>query len=226
MTLNEIKEFYIYFPITLAFQKVVPIDDFHRSYLSEFLIQREGFFFIGDFIGGNRLRSRCRMLRGSLCRLHSRGKPLQCQVVPFSVTFPEEYQDKVIKQRKRDAFRGCEGFNEGEVVWRGVFENRELKSNFYRLRENMMSQRDLLQRILDSVSDGDAYKMLVRRERGILEMPIPRDFYGETIVRANIDKPQEFIREQKRLLSYELTIGSQKNPIFSEALREIEAFKI
>lgn len=227
ITLDEIGKFYSHFPITIAFQKIIPVDDFHAQYLSDFLRKKDGFFIVGDFVAGNRLKRRCSKLKNSLCQLQNTGKPLQCRVVPFSVTFPEEYQDRVINYRRKGAFRNCKGFSSNSnLLWSGRFEDRELSINFYKLKENMRAQQEILSNILNTLSGSKAYKIFMERETGLLELPIPRDFLILILEKANIEKPQDFLIHQKKLISSELSAGQTRNPLFSEALRELEALAI
>lgn len=227
ITLDEIGKYYSDFPITIAFQKIIPVDEFHAQYLSDFLIKKERFFIVGDFVAGNRLKRRCSKLKNSLCQLHNTGKPLQCRVVPFSVTFPEEYQDRVINYRRKGAFRNCKGFSsKSNILWRGRFEDRELSICFYKLKENMRAQREILFSILNTLSGSKTYKIFIEKETGLLELPIPRAFLFDILERAKIEKPEDFIRHQKRLLISELSAGQTRNPLFSEALEELEAISI
>ncbi len=136
ITLQEINKVYRFFPITIGFIKIYPVNDIHREYLKDITFNYKSFFIIGDFIAGNRFKEECKMLKDSLCTLHGDLKPLQCKVIPFSVTFPEEMQDMVIKERRNKAFKKCGGFKEDfPIVWEGHFNSNELKTAFYSLKK-------------------------------------------------------------------------------------------
>lgn len=227
LTLDEIKRFYNYFPITIAFQKIFPIDNFHADYLEDFVIKYDQNFIIGDFVAGNRLKRKCSRLKNSLCNLHEIGKPLQCSVIPFSVTFPEEYQDRVINERRRGAFKNCRGFDEKfKVLWRGKFQEQSLINDFYSLRKNIKAQRDILYKVLSYFIRTQTFSLFIRGFSGIFELPIPRDSYRLLLIQAQIENPEQFLNSQKRLIINELSARHSRNPLFSDALREIENVKI
>ncbi|MGB9711440.1 MAG: hypothetical protein ACPLZA_08135 [Thermodesulfovibrio sp.] len=226
VTLREIDRFYRFFPITVGFRKIYPFNSVHENYIKNFAIVYKTSYIIGDFIAGNRLKKRCRMLKNSLCSLHGKSKPLQCSVIPFSVTFPEELQDLVITERRRGAFKACKGFHEDAmVVWDGEFVDKELKENFYKHFENFLFQRELMERIFLKFEDNLFFKKFVHSQNGFFEVPIIPEFIDEICRIASMDK-SEFIKAQRSLFIKELTVGGIKNSLFIDALNVLEEVTI
>lgn len=226
LTMGEIGRLFKFFPITAGFRKIYPFNPFHRIYIQDFTIIYGGFYIIGDFIGGNRLKRRCRLLRDSLCSIHEL-KPLQCRIIPFSVTFPEELQNLVITEKTKGAFRSCEGFKEpAAVVWNGKFIDTELKESFYKLKENMISQKNIMEKIFLIFKDTPLFKKFIHTDDGLFEVPLLPEVINEICNTAGIQKRTEFLKIQKTLFINELTAGGIKNSLFIDALNAIERFKI
>lgn len=225
ITLKELDRFYKIFPITLGFRKLHPFNDFHKAYIEDFAIKYKSFYIIGDFIAGNRLRKRCRMLKEALCSLHNKNKPLQCSVVPFSVTFPENLQDIVIVERRKGAFRTCKGFDDNAPsVWNGEFTDPILKENFYELRQNLVFQRNIVGRLFFKCENSPFFRKFITEEQGFFEIPIISDFIDEVCNIAQVDK-FEFVKMQRSLFVKELTVGGVKNSLFIEALNVLDGVK-
>lgn len=227
ITLSEIDKLYKFFPITIGFRKVFPFNSEHEKYLQEITFNYKNFYIIGDFIAGNRFSKKCRLLKNSICTLHGTVKPLQCHVIPFSVTFPEEYQDKVIKEKLKSSFRNCKGFNEEfPPIWNGNFIDLELKNNFYRLKEAIHSQVGLMEKIFATLLKNPFFPKFIFSKEGFLEIPIMIQFIEEICHKALVNSMQNFIEIQKYLLIKELTVEGSKNSLFIEALDEIDKIKI
>lgn len=227
ITLSEIAKLYKFFPITIGFRKVFPYNSEHAKYLQDITFNYKNFYIIGDFIAGNRFSKKCKLLKNSLCSLHGPLKPLQCRVIPFSVTFPEEYQDKVIKEKRKSTFRNCKGFNEEfPTIWNGNFIDFELKSNFHELKEAIHYQLELMEKIFAIlVNNPYFYKFIISKE-GLLEIPLINQFIEEICLKASVDSIKNFIEMQKYLLLKEITMESSKSSLFIEALDEIDKIKI
>lgn len=227
LTLKEIEKLYRFFPITIGFRKIYPFNLAHQTYIEDFAIKYKNSYIIGDFIGGNRLKKRCRMLKDSLCSLHGKFKPLQCQLIPFSVTFPEELQALVIAEKRKGAFRACKGFHENApVIWHGEFTDLKLRENFYSLRENLVFQRDIMEKIFLKFENNVFFQKFIQAESGFFEVPIIADFIDELCNTASIQNKTDFFKTQKSLFINELTVGGIKNSLFIDALNVIEALKI
>lgn len=225
LTIKEIGSFYRFFPITIGFRKIYPFNSAHRAYIEDFAIKYKNFYIIGDFIAGNRLKKRCRMLKDSLCSIHN-FKPLQCKIIPFSVTFPEDLQDLVIAEKRKGAFRACRGFyDDAPVIWDGKFKEGEIKENFYKLRENLVSQRELMERILLRFEDNPLFKKFILAQSGFFEVPIVANFIDEICDFVCADR-KEFVKLQKSLFIKELMVGGIKNSLFIDAVEALEALKI
>lgn len=225
LTLKEIKKLYRFFPVTIGFRKIFPLNSAHKSYIEEIAIKYKNFYIIGDFVAGNRLKKRCQMLKDSLCLINS-FKPLQCSVIPFSVTFPEELQNLVIAKKRQGAFKFCKGFiDDSKLVWDDKFVDKELRENFYKLLENFIFQRDIIEKIFLKFENNPFFKKLIQSEEGLFEVPIISDFIDEICGIASIDK-KEFIKFQKSLFVRELTVGGIKNSLFIDALNTLESVKI
>lgn len=222
LTLEEIGRLFKFFPITAGFRKIYPINSFHRVYIQDFAIIYGGFYIIGDFIGGNRLKRRCRLLKDSLCSIHEL-KPLQCKVIPFSVTFPEEFQNLVITEKRKGAFRACEGFKEtAPVVWSEKFIDAELKENFYKLKENMVYQKNIMEKIFLTFKNSPLFKKFIHSEEGLFEVPLLPEIIDEICNIVGIQNKTEFLKAQKILFINELTVSGIKNSLFIEALDAIK----
>ncbi len=223
ITLQEISKVYRFFPITIGFIKIYPVNNIHREYLKDITFNYKNFFIIGDFIAGNRFKEKCKMLKDSLCTLHGGPKPLQCRIVPFSVTFPEEMQDLVIKERRNRAFKKCEGFKENlPLVWDGSFKSNELKTAFYSLRENISNQRELMEKIFASLQGNPVLSRFIISPDGLFEIPVPNYFFEELLTKASIKSPGDFLRSQKQLFVNELKDSRNKDLFIMEALKNIE----
>lgn len=227
ITLSEIAKLYKFFPITIGFQKVFPFDSEHENYLKDITFKYKNFYIIGDFIAGNRLLKKCRFLKNSLCSIHGELKPFQCRVIPFSVTFPEVYQDIVIKEKRKGAFRFCKGFEENfPIIWNYKFTDSELKTNFYKLKEALSVQIDLMEKIFADITTTPFFSQFMLSKDGLLEVPIISKFIEETCVRALIENPKDFIKKQKAMFITELTIEGYKNSLFIQALDIIDKIRI
>ncbi len=223
VSLPELKNFYRFFPITLAFQKVYPIDSFHENYIKDITFRYADFYIIGDFIAGNRFNKKCRHLKNSLCALHGKTKPLQCKIIPFSVTFPEKYQDIVIKEKRKLAFKNCKGFMENTpIIWNGFFLEESLKSDFEQLRKGLMSQRDIMEKIFKASNKSVNFSKFLLSKSGILELPLTEELINELFYRCYIEDPVDFLKYQKSFFIRELMNNNSKNSIFSQALSIIE----
>lgn len=221
--LPELRKFYKYFPITVAFQKVYPLDSYHENYIKDITFKYGDFYIIGDFIAGNRFNKKCRHLRNSLCLLHGKTKPLQCKIVPFSVTFPENYQNIVIKERRKSAFKNCKGFRENAPkIWQGSFLDEALKSDFEQLRKSLIFQKELMERIFKASKKSINFSKFILSKFGILELPLTEEFIYELFNRGHIEEPVDFLKQQKRFFITELMNNTSKNSLFSEALSIIE----
>lgn len=227
ITLEEINKFYKLFPITIGFRKVYPLDSLHSNYLNDITFKYKNFFIIGDFIAGNRFRKKCQLLKNSLCTLHGQQKPLQCIVIPFSVTFPEEYQDKVVREKKKGSFKNCAGFgNNFPIVWDRTFKDIELRNNFYRLKEALRLQVDLMEKIFSQLTETPFFSKFIISKDGLFEVPLTEKFLKETFMRASIENLTDFITIQKAMFIRELTTEKFKNSLFTEALNVIEKINI
>ncbi len=219
VTLPEINAIYKLFPITIGFRKIYPINNTHRDYLKELTFTYRNFFIIGDFIAGNRFKSKCRMLKNSLCSIHSDLKPLQCRIVPFSITFPEEMQDLVIKERRSKAFKKCKGFDESfSVIWNGSFSDSSLKKGFYTLKKNFSAQKELMEKIFITLEKNPFFGKFLLYPDGLLEIPIPTDFFEK----LGIDNIADFVKSQRKLFIREIEDDKDKSILFIEALKHIE----
>lgn len=218
LTIGEISKLFKFFPITVGFRKIYPINSSHRIYIKDFAIIYKGFYIIGDFIAGNRLKRRCKLLKDSLCSIQE-FKPLQCRVIPFSVTFPEELQNLVITEKRKGAFRRCEGFEEtAPVIWKEQFINEELKENFYKLKENMVSQRNIMEKIFLTFKDNPLFKKFIYSNEGLFEVPLLPEIIDELCSIAMVQNKIEFLKVQKKLFIQELTVSGIKNSLFIDAL--------
>ncbi|MCX7988643.1 MAG: hypothetical protein N2647_04305 [Thermodesulfovibrio sp.] len=227
INLKEINKLYKFFPITIGFRKVYPVDSLHSNYLQDITFKYKNFYIIGDFIAGNRFSKRCRLLKNSLCTIHGEQKPLQCMIIPFSITFPEEYQDKVIREKKKGAFKNCNGFvNNFPIVWDGKFMNIELKNNFYKLKEALNFQVDLMEKIFAQLRETLFFSKFIISKDGLFEVPLTENFIKEIFIRASIEDPAEFIRIQKAMFIKELTTENFKNSLFIEALSILDKLRI
>uniref|UniRef100_A0A7C4AII7 YkgJ family cysteine cluster protein n=1 Tax=Thermodesulfovibrio aggregans TaxID=86166 RepID=A0A7C4AII7_9BACT len=227
LTANEIGRLFKFFPITAGFRKIHPVSSSHKVYLQDFAIVYGGFYIIGDFIAGNRLKRRCRMLKESLCSIHGELKPLQCRIIPFSVTFPEDFQALVIAEKRKGAFRACKGFKEkAPLVWNGQLIEPELKENFYKLRENLIFQRNMMEKIFFSFKNTPQFKKFINAEEGLFEVPLLPEVIDEICEITGIQNRTEFLKVQKTLFINELVAGGIKNSLFIDALNAIERFKI
>jgi len=225
ITIKEIGRLYKYFPITISFRKIYPFDSFHRNYLENIAFRYKNFHIIGDFIAGNRMRKKCSFLKNSLCSINDI-KPLQCRIMPFSVTFPEEYQHLVISQKRKEAFRYCKGFMEdAPVVWEEKFVDKHLKEDFYRLRDYIREQRDILEKIFLTLEGMPPFDKFIAFQKGILEVPIINDFAKDIFSCAGINNIDEFIKFQKSLFIKDAMTDGIKNSLFIEALNMIEKMK-
>ncbi|WP_353683692.1 hypothetical protein V4D30_07355 [Thermodesulfovibrio sp. 3907-1M] len=226
LTLKESGRLYRFFPITVGFRKIHPFNSSHKTYIEEFAIKYKNSYIIGDFIAGNRFKKRCKMLRDSLCSLHGKEKPLQCNVIPFSVTFPEDLQDLVITERKKGAFRACKGFHDdAPLIWDGEFTDKELKENFYKLQQNLIFQKNIMERIFLEFENNPFFRKFMMNENSLFEVPVIPEFIDEICSIASIDK-SEFIKAQRSLFIKELTVGGIKNSLFIDALNVIEEIRI
>lgn len=227
LTLKEIVKLFKFFPITLGFRKIQPFNAEHKVYLDDISIEYRGFYIAGDFIGGNRFKKRCRLLKNSLCTIHNQLKPLQCRVIPFSVTFPEFLQDLVIVDKKRGAFRECKGFYaDAPLIWDGQFIDKSLKENFDILKKHLMFQRDIVEKIFLSLEGNSLFKKFIQTGDGFLEVPILPEFVDEICSVTGILDRVEFLRAQKSLFVKELTFRGMKNSLFIDALNTIEQLRI
>ncbi|MDI6713932.1 MAG: hypothetical protein QMD43_02745 [Thermodesulfovibrio sp.] len=225
LTLKELNRLYRFFPVTIGFRKIFPLNSDHKAYIEEIAIKFRNFYIIGDFVAGNRLKKRCQMLKNFLCSINS-FKPLQCSVIPFSVTFPEELQNLVIAKKRQGAFKSCKGFHDdAKLVWDVEFTDKELRENFYKLRQNFIFQRSIMEKIFFKFENNPFLKKLMQSEEGLFEVPIISDFIDEICGFASIDK-KEFIKVQKSLFIRELTVGGVKNSLFIDALNALESVKI
>jgi len=227
VTIKELGKLYRFFPITAGFRKIYPFNSFHKEYLEAFAIKYKSFYIIGDFVAGNRLKKRCRLLKDSLCSIHGSLKPLQCNIIPFSVTFPETMQNLVIAEKRRGVFKVCKGFHDdAPVVWNGEFTDPKLKENFYNLRENLVFQRHIIEKIFLRFENNVFFQKFIQTESGFFEVPILTDFIDEICNIALIQNKTDFLKAQKNLFINELTVGGIKNSLFIDALNAIEASNI
>lgn len=227
ITLEEIGIFYKLFPITIGFRKVYPVDSLHAKYLTDITFKYKNFFIIGDFIAGNRFRKKCQLLKNALCTLHNQQKPLQCIIIPFSVTFPEEYQDMVIKEKKSSSFKNCDGFGKvAPIVWEETFKDIKLRNNFYRLKEAIRLQVDLMENIFSHLTETPFFSKFIISKDGLLEVPLTEKFLKEIFMRASIENQTDFIKIQKAMFIRELTMEKFRNSLFIEALNVIEKINI
>ncbi|MCX8034011.1 MAG: hypothetical protein N3A00_01675 [Thermodesulfovibrio sp.] len=227
ITLAEIGKLYKFFPITAGFRKVYPFNAIHENYIQDITFKYKNFYIIGDFIAGNRLRKKCRFLKNSLCLIHGELKPFQCKVIPFSVTFPEEYQDIVIREKRKAAFRDCKGFQENfPIIWNGEFTGSELKSNFYKLKKELSAQIDLMEKIFADIDKSPFFYQFILSKDGLLEIPLINKFIEEICFRASIENPEDFIKRQRAMFITELTTEGYKNSLFTEALNVLDNIRI
>lgn len=227
ITLSEIEKLYRYFPITIGFRKVYPVDQFHENYLKELTFKYRHFYIIGDFIAGNRLSKKCRLLKNSLCSIQGKLKPLQCIIIPFSITFPEEYQDKVIKEKRKGAFRNCRGFHESfPLIWNGRFLDNELRIKFNCLKDSVASQREFMEKIFSELVENPFFSKFIFSQDGLFEVPIDEKILREICSKTSIENTKDFIRNQKKLFVSDLTNKGVKNSLFTEALHILEKIRI
>lgn len=148
-------------------------------------------------------------------------------IIPFSITFPEEYQDKVIREKKKGAFKNCNGFGKNfPIVWDGKFMNIELKNNFYKLKEALNFQVDLMEKIFAQLRENLFFSKFIISKDGLFEVPLTENFIKEIFIRASIEDPAEFIRIQKAMFIKELTTENLKNSLFIEALNILDKLRI
>lgn len=227
ITLAEIGKLYRLFPITIGFQKVYPFDSVHENYIQDITFKYKNFYIIGDFIAGNRLRKKCHFLKNLLCAIHGELKPFQCRVIPFSVTFPEEYQDIVIREKRKGTFKNCKGFERKfPIIWNGNLTDSELRSNFYKLKKALTAQIDLMEKIFNNITTSPFFSQFILSKDGLLEVPIISKFIEETCFRASIENPKDFINRQRVMFIKELTTEGYKNSLFTEALNIVDNIKI
>lgn len=227
LTFKEIGKLYKHFPITTGFRKIYPINSEHRAYLENIAIKYGVFYIIGDFIAGNRLKKRCRFLKDFLCSIHGDLKPLQCRVIPFSVTFPEKYQQIAVAEKRKSAFKFCKGFNDNApVLWYEEFKDKDLKDNFYQLKEEIEKQKEILQEFLLSLKQSASFKQFIQAENGILEIPLNSEIIQELFSKGIIKDKKEFVDTQKKLFIKEIWTDGMKNSLFVDALSVLEGIKI
>ncbi len=227
ITLSEIGKLYRFFPITIGFQKVYPFDSLHESYLKDITFKYKNYYILGDFIGGNRFSKKCRHLKHSPCSIHGKVKPLQCKIIPFSVTFPESYQDKVIREKRKGAFRNCKGFNENlPIIWNGHFLEKELSNNFYQLKDALMAQKELMENIFIELTESTSLSKFLLSKDGLIEIPLPEKLIKELFLKGLIEEQEDFIKAQKKMFISDLMTDNFKNSLFSEALKVIEKIRI
>lgn len=223
LTIKEISKLYKFFPLTIGFRKIYPINSNHRSYIEDFTIKYKSFYITGDFIAGNRLKKRCRMLKDSLCSIHRELKPLQCKVIPFSVTFPEEIQHLVIVEKRKGAFRFCKGFHENaSLVWNGEFVKKQIRENFYKLKDSLVFQKDIMEKIFFSFENNPFFEKFIQSKDGLFEVPIIQEFIDEICIKGSISNKADFLKTQKTLLLNELTVSGFRNSLFIDALNMME----
>jgi hypothetical protein len=142
------------------------------------------------------------------------------------VTFPEEYQHLVISQKTKEAFRYCKGFMEdAPVVWEEKFVDTQLKEDFYRLRDYIREQRDILEKIFLTLEGMPPFDKFIASQKGILEIPIINEFAKDIFSCAGINNIDEFIKFQKSLFIKDAMTDGIKNSLFIEALNMIEKMK-
>jgi hypothetical protein len=192
---------------------------------------REGTrYVVGDFVAGNRLRRSCSALEGGrLCRLHREGrKPMQCRLVPFCALYPEDMQDVVLAEQKRDAFSGCRGILTGastdHSVWsRSRFTEPGYRSAYYGFQRGLARQRGLMGRLLDSLRHQRSYQDFLCSQ-GILEAAIPELMLFDVLDTAGV-APEEylpFVREQRRLCHREISSGHPSPRVLQDSLAALD----
>ncbi|HSB52425.1 MAG TPA: SEC-C metal-binding domain-containing protein [Dissulfurispiraceae bacterium] len=230
ITIDEIRNCYDVFPVSIGFRKYTPLDELHRDLLNTLGVRCGGRFIIGDFIAGNRYASRCAALnRDSLCSLHgTEKKPAQCRLVPFSALYPEARQDILFAEQRRTKFARCRGFASPEagecVVWReGGFEDLAYRRPYYDYQRGALKQAPLMCEILEGMKSQEAYEQFLGGE-GILEMPIPAGLLPRVLHMAGFQSEEypRYIETQWRLCRKESAREDAANPVLGDCAQELQ----
>jgi hypothetical protein len=207
ITIEEIKQCYDVFPITLGFRKYVPIDEEHRDFLDAVGMRSGRIYIVGDFVAGNRYAARCAALGvDSLCTLHTTEKrPAQCQIVPFCALYPEEKQDLVIDEQRRGKFFKCQGFTSPEnhtaMVWKeGRFIDTLYRNAYYTYQRGLLKQWPITIAILNELKTQASFGEFLAGD-GILEVAIPANLLHDVLGAAGFRSNEVdcFVREQYRV---------------------------
>jgi Fe-S-cluster containining protein len=230
ITMDEIRLVYDVFPLTVGFRNYIPVSADHRDLLEMVGFREGNRYVVGDFVAGNRLRRICSALEGGrLCRLHREGrKPMQCRLVPFCALYPEEMQDVVLAEQKRDSFSGCRGILTGRStdprVWsHGRFTDPGYRSAYYGFQRGLARQRGLMGRLLDSLRQQRPYQDFLRGE-GILEAAMPVSMLFDVLDAAGLSSEEYliFIREQRRLCHGEVASGHPIPMVLKDSLTTLD----
>ncbi len=230
ITIDEIRNCYEVFPVSVGFRKYTPLDELHRDLLNTLGERCGGRFVVGDFIAGNRYASRCAALSSDgLCSLHgTEKKPAQCRLVPFSALYPEARQDILFAEQRRTKFSRCRGFAGAEggecVVWReGRFEDLAYRRPYYDYQRGALKQAPLMREILEVMKGQEAYEKFLGGE-GILEMPIPAGLLPRVLHMAGFQSEEypRYIETQWRLCRKESAREDAENPALGDCVRELE----
>ena len=111
------------------------------------------------------------------------------------------------------------------VVWEEKFVDTQLKEDFYRLRDYIREQRDILEKIFLTIKEMPPFDKFIASQKGILEIPIINDFAKDIFSCAGINNIDEFIKFQKSLFIKDAMTDGIKNSLFIEALNMIEKMK-
>ena len=226
VTIEEIKQCYDVFPITLGFRKYIPIDEEHRDFLDAVGMRSGRSYIVGDFVAGNRYAARCAALGAdSLCTLRTTKKrPAQCQLVPFCALYPEKNQDLVIDEQRTGKFFKCRGFTSPEnhtaMVWKqGMFTDAAYRDAYGTYQRGLLKQWPITIAILNELRKQASFGEFLAGN-GILEVAISAHFLHDVLSAAGFrsDEFHCFVREQSRVCTDALTGEGARNQVLEDWL--------
>ena len=226
ITIEEIKQCYDVFPITLGFRKYIPIDEEHRDFLDAVGMRSGRSSIVGDFVAGNRYAARCAALGAdSLCTLHATEKrPAQCQLVPFCSLYPEGKQDLVIDEQRRGKFFKCRGFTSPEnhiaMVWKeGKFTDPAYRNAYYTYQRGLLKQWPITIAVLNELKKQASFGDFLAGD-GILEVAIPAHLLRDVLSAAGFRNGEFycFVREQHRVCMDALSGERARNQVLEDWL--------
>jgi SEC-C motif len=233
VTVEEIKQCYDVFPITIGFRKYVPIDEEHRDFLDAVGIRSGRKYIVGDFVAGNRYAARCAALSAdNLCMLHTFGKrPAQCQLVPFCALYPEEKQDLVIDEQRRGKFFKCQGFmspeNHTVMVWKeGRFIDTAYRNAYYTYQRGLLKQWPITIAVLNELKKQVSFYEFLKGD-GILEVAIPAHLLDDVLSAAGFPSEEFhcFVRGQQRVCMDALRGEGIRNQVLEDWLEVLKTIE-